>query len=287
MVMLSGLAEDFPILYVAAVLGFAVLAWLKSSWPVGVYAIAGALAVGIVAEYATPSGSSWLHGSGAGFGLADVVYKVSEYWYPYCLILPAAAAFDLAYRRLSNVGSIALLLILLMFPFSQRPELDMSYTEHSLAQEWSVDWLLAKQGWWGNTGDTRWAQSPAELELSKFLREEIRNGRITTATHIVHVTPNTIMWQDVLLYSVYTGIEDDLYLMHPDPTLGESSTSSSRLWPVSMLPAALAKNPPYIVVHNESPPWLTLPPAGYDEIFHDDGIRLFRRHDIARDSTVR
>lgn len=57
-----------------------------------------------------------------------------------------------------------------------------------------------------------------------------------------------------------------------------------------MLQAALAKSPPYIVVHNEKPAWLTLPPAGYDEIFHDDGIRLFRRHDIAhdaRDSTAR
>ena len=99
MVMLSGLAEDFPILYVAAVLGFAILAWSNFIWPVGVYAIAGALAVGIVAEYAIPMGAFWSPGSAAGFSLDDVVHKVAEYWYPYFLIFPVAAAFDFAFQR--------------------------------------------------------------------------------------------------------------------------------------------------------------------------------------------
>ena len=147
--------------------------------------------IGAAAEYAMPFGALLHHGSGAGFGFDDVVFKLAEYWYPYFLIFPAAAAFALVYNRMSKVLSIALLLTLLIFPFFQHPELDIMYTEHSLAQEWANDWLIAKQGWWGNTRDTRWAQSPAELELDKVLLEEIRKGRITTATHIVHVSPNS------------------------------------------------------------------------------------------------
>jgi hypothetical protein len=286
MARLHDLGDAFPMLFAVCIMGLVVLPASRSKWPVGLFAIAGTLAIGAVAEYAIPFATDLLHGSGAGFGFDDVVFKVAEYWYPYFLIFPAAAAFTLVYHHVSKVLSIALLLTLLIFPLSQHPELDITYTEHSLAQEWANDWLIAKQGWWGSTKDTRWAQSPAELELSNVLREEIRNGRITTATHIVHVSPNSIMWQDILLFSMYTGVEDDLYLMQPDPKLGEGPTAGSRLYPVSMLPEAIAKRPPYIVVHNDPPAGLTLPPPGYDEIFNKDNVRLFRRDDLSPGTTV-
>ena len=93
------------------------------------------------------------------------------------------------------------------------------------------------------------------------------------------------MWQDVLLFSMYTGVEDDLYIMNPDPQLAEGPTAGSRLYPVSMLPDAIAKHPPYIVIHNDAPAGLTLPPPGYDQIFNQDRVRLFRRDDLARGAT--
>lgn len=282
LLMLHGLFGSLPILFVACVIGLTALILLKLEWPVGAYVIAASLLIGIAAEYTMLFSHTWLQGTGSSFGIGDVINKVGEYWYPYFLIFPAAAAFDLVYHRGSKVVSIAALLALMIYPFFQRPDLDPDpmYTEHSLAQEWAVDLLIAKQGWWGNTEDTRWAQSPAELSLDRLLREEVQKGRITTATHIVHVTPHTIMWRDVLLFSVYTGIDDDLYIVHPDPTLGEGSTSSSRLRPVSMLPDAIARNPAYIVVHQQPPAWLSLPPAGYDEIFDQGDLRLFRRRDF-------
>ena len=94
------------------------------------------------------------------------------------------------------------------------------------------------------------------------------------------------MWQDVLLFSMYTGVEDDLYIMNPDPQLAEGPTAGSRLYPVSMLPDAIAKRPPYIVVHNDAPAGLTLPPPGYDEIFNEDRVRLFRRDDLSPGTTA-
>jgi hypothetical protein len=147
MVRLHDLAEGFPMLFAACILGLAALGASESKWPVGALAIAGALAIGAAAEYAMPFATSLLRGVGVGFGIDDVVFKVAEYWYPYFLIFPAAAAFDLVYRHVSKVLSIALLLILLIFPFSQHPELDIMYTEHSLAQEWADDLQIAKQGW--------------------------------------------------------------------------------------------------------------------------------------------
>lgn len=70
------------------------------------------------------------------------------------------------------------------------------------------------------------------------------------------------MWQDVLLFSMYTGVEDDLYVVRPDPQLGEGPTAGSRLHPLSMLPDAIAKRPPYIVVHNDPPGWIDTAAAG-------------------------
>jgi len=85
----------------------------------------------------------------------------------------------------------------------------------------------------------------------------------------------------VLLHSVFTGINDDIYVIHPDSDLNAQSSAGSRTRPIDELPAALAKNPPYIVVFQDPPPTLSLPPDGYHEIFRDDEtIRLFRRDSL-------
>src|SRR5208282_1536073 len=138
-------------------------------------------------------------GEQAQFGIEDVFFKLNEYWAPYFLVFPAAVLFDLIYRRVSKPLAVAVLLALLIFPWSQNPNVDISYNEHPLAVEWARNLFTAKLGWWLNSPDHRWAQSQRELELSEALRTEIRAGRITPATHIVHVTPQAIIWQDVLL----------------------------------------------------------------------------------------
>jgi hypothetical protein len=280
MVMFHGLRDAFPMLIVLCASGLVLALWLERTQRSAVWLIAIALLVGCFADYAT-SASWWPYtGIQGSFSRTDLSFKLSEYWLPYFLIFPAAVVFDWVYQRWSKRLSIVALLALVMLPLVPVPSQGIMYAEHPLADEWAWEWLLAKQGWWGATLDNRWAQSPAELAINDVLRAEIRAGRITTGTHIVHVTPHTIMFEDVLLFSLYTGIDDDLYIVQ-QADLNEGTTAGSRLHPISMLSAALAKRPPYFVVHGQAPPSLSLPLAGYDEIFNRGGVRLFRRHDLS------
>jgi hypothetical protein len=285
-----GLARDlyvtFPVLVMIGFVGLLTVLLSRRPEPLGVYIAVLALLIADFVVRLSGSDLIVLSGQQARFGLADVTYKLGEYWCPYFLVFPATALFDWIYRNLSKSVAIAVLLVLVVFPWSQRPELDPHYHGHSLAEEGALDWQIAKLGWWGGTPDTRWAQSSAELALSETLRNEIRAGRITSATHIVHVTPHTVMWQDVVLFSVYTGIDDDLYVEHPAGPLDQGGTAGSRLHEISMLPGAIAKRPTYIVVHNDPPAGVTLPPPGYDVIFNEDNIRLFRRDDLSPGATV-
>ncbi len=272
----------FPTLAVVCVAGF--LFALSAARPrdgTGIWVAAAALILAVLAQQLINFRLLALSGAQAEFGLSDVVYKLEEYWGPYFLIFPAALPFDWLYRKVSRTLAIAILLVLVIFPWRQQPESDIYYNEHSLAEEWAVDWANAKLGWWSNSPDRRWVQSPAELRLSDVLRGEIGAGRITTDTHIVHVTTRATSWKDVLLHSVYTGIDDDVYVAEPDSPLDKGAYANGRIRPIMLLTQALANRPPYIVVYDSPPAPVALPPPGYDEIFHDDGVRLFRRTGLA------
>jgi hypothetical protein len=209
----------------------------------------------------------------------DIVFKLQEYWSPYFLVFPAAILFDCAYRKWSRPLTIATLLTILIFPWSEHPERDVNYTEHPLADQWAVNWQTAKSGWWQNSSDHRWIQSPDEFALIDRLRDEIDAGRITAVTHVAHVAPDAVIWRDELLYSLYLGIDDDLYLINPGGDLTAGPSAGSRMHPA--FAEALAPRPPYVVVYQQAPPGLAMPPQGYEEIFRQDGIRLFRRKGLA------
>ena len=278
-----GLQDTFPTLLILFLAGLLVTLVTKRI-PVseGVYVGAAALLLARLAEYLFTS-NLWSPSGGASqFGVDDVIWKLNEYWCPYFLIFPAAALFAWLYRNVSGTLTVAVLVALLMFPWTQHPELDFAYNEHSIVEGWAHDLNCAKIGWWTNSPDHRWLQNPSEMDLSTVLRKEIDAGRITSATHIVHVTPKAIIWQDVLLHSVYTGVDDDLYVVHPVGDLTQGASANSRMKPIENLPQALAANPSYIVSYNEAQNWLSLPPGKYDEIFSENGIHLFRRSDLGR-----
>jgi hypothetical protein len=279
--MFHGLRDAFPMLLVLCVAGLVLAVWLERAQGTAIWLIAIALLIGCFADDATSAVWWPITGAQGSFGRTDISFKLSEYWLPYFLVFPAALVFDWVYHRWSKGLSIVVLLAFVMLPLTPLPRQGFVYAEHSLAVEWAWEWLLAKQGWWGATLDNRWAQSPDELALNDVLRGEIRAGRITLDTHIVHVTPHTIMFQDVLLFSLYTGIDDDLYIVQAGSPQEDGTTAGSRLHPLSMLSAAIAKQPPYVVVHGPAPPSLSLPLAGYDEIFNRGAVRLFRRHDLS------
>ena len=274
--------SNFPVLLMLCLAGLLIAMLSRSARNRGVYVAALALEIGGLAHYLIGLHLLPASGEEVQFGLDDVLFKLYEYWGPYFLVFPAAVLFDWIYRRVWKPLAVAGLLALLIFPWWQKPDLDLSYNEHPVAEEWARNLYIAKTGWWLNSPDRRWVQSPRELALSEALRTEISAGRITPATHIVHVTPQAIIWQDVLLHSVFTGIDDDIYVIHPEQDLDTGNSAGSRMRPIKELSAALAKNPPYIVVFKEPPPMLHLPPDGYHEIFRDsETIRLYRRDDLA------
>jgi len=246
-----------------------------------VYVSALALILGGAAQYLFSERRVISPGTEIAFGAEDILYKIQEFWGPYFLIFPAAVLFDWMYSHVSKPIAVAVLLGFVMYPWTN-PTMDLAYFEHSIVQEWAKNLFCAKVGWWGGLPDRRWVQSSQELELSEALRKEIKAGRITTKTHIVHVTPRATIWQDVLLHSVYTGIDDDIYVIHPDGDLNKGGYLGSRVRPIAELPAALSTKPPYIVVFQNPSLRLSLPPAGYQEIFRRPEIRLFRRDDLAR-----
>jgi hypothetical protein len=278
-----GLQMTFPTLLILFLAGLLIaLITARVAGGEGVYVAAAALLLARLAEYLLTSNFWSPAGGAAQFGVDDVIWKLNEYWGPYFLVFPAAALFLWLYRNLSGPLTVAALLIVLVFPWAQHPELDIAYNEHSIAEGWARDWYCAKVGWWIYSPDHRWLQSPSEMDLSAALRKEIEAGRITAKTHIVHVTPKAVIWQDVLLHSVYTGVDDDLYVIHPVGDLTQGASANSRMKPIDDLPQALAGDPPYIVSYNEAQNWLSLSPGKYDEIFTEGGIHLYRRSDLAR-----
>jgi len=281
----------FPILTAFCMAGL-VLAAVDYQHSGGIWVAAMALALADAMQYVVAAGLRAFPSPQAQFGLNDIVFKLQEYWSPYFLVFPAAIIFDWAYRyewsyrRWSRPLIVAALLAFLVFPWSEHPERDLNYNEHPLADQWAVNWQTAKSGWWLNSPDHRWLQSPDEFALIEKLRGEIAAGRITPATHVIHVAPESVIWKDELLYSLYTGIDDDLYVTRPDGDPDAGPSAGSRMHPIARLPDALAAKPPYLVIYRDAPASLKLPPPGYEEIFRQGEIRLFRRQGLGAQDTA-
>jgi hypothetical protein len=284
----------FPIVVFGGAAGFALMLWddLRRrrgdpgtrAAPALVSMVALALLVGVAIEYV--SYHYWMRFGdlAAQNAMHDWYYKVN-YWHPFVLVFPAGY-FAARLCRVVPLRAVVLALLAILFlpwrdhldPFYDATNFsNPDYTQHSIAEAWSYQLATAKHGYWGNTLDHRWAQGPGELELIAVLRAEIAAGRITTATHIVELSPRVYLYGDNLLYSVYTGINADSYLAdHPF----DASVAGSRLRPAAEVPARLAQRPPYIVIHSDPIP---VPPEallGYTEVFNRDDIRLLRKDSV-------
>jgi hypothetical protein len=252
--------------------------------PALVSTITLALLIGVGIEYVSYHYWMRFRDPAVQTAMHDWFYKV-DYWHPFVLVFPAGYFAARLSQVLPRRALLLVLLAILFVPWRDHldPYYDATnfsnpdYTQHSIAEAWSYQLATAKHGYWGNTFDHRWAQGPAELELIAVLRAEIAAGRITTATHIVELSPRVYLYGDNLLYSVYTGINGDPYLAdHPF----DASIAGSRLRPAAEAPQRLAQRPPYVVIHNDAIP---LPPEalqGYTEVFNRDEIRLLREDSV-------
>ena len=115
-----------------------------------------------------------------------------------------------------------------------------------------------------------------DLALMDFLRREQAAGRITTATHVLHIARDAKVLGDFNHFSVFTGINDDP-ILYDIPATDIGWFAGGRVRPMMQLREALAKHPPYILEQVPAPSWMKEPPDGYEEVFRRGTLRLFRR----------
>ncbi len=212
--------------------------------------------------------------------IADLHYKLDEYWTPFFLTFPAALPFAIVFNHGRRAMVVAALLAILIYPWNPRPNGNYDYEEHSIAENWSIDLNIAARGYWGSTPDPRWTMGPKEMELVNLLNAEKDAGRITMKTHILHLAQDVIVWHEFNRASVYTGIADDP-IVYDIPGSDVGWLAGGRVRQMPALPAALARNPPYVLAQVSAPPGVKFPPDGYDLIFNRENLQLYRRHDLA------
>ncbi|TMA73043.1 MAG: hypothetical protein E6J72_20040 [Deltaproteobacteria bacterium] len=268
----------YPILYVGALLSLIVAPFVPRRMQ------ATPMLIGIVTCFALDVVSRrwWraIPNLTVGLAVEDLHHKI-EYWFPYVLIFPSAVVL----RWLSDVIGVRVvvyaLLVLLSVPMICRTNIcDPNRQGHALVQEWAHSLEFAKRGYWGVTGDPRWAQSQTEFQVIDILLGEVEAGRITMDTHIVHLEPAILMYMDTVLFSVYTGINDDTYV---EDWVLDRSTAAGRFYPIEAFQDRMATSPPpYIVIHAKTLNDRGLRhvpdiPPEYEELLNRDGIRLLRR----------
>jgi hypothetical protein len=270
---------QFPFLFLLAFAGLAL--WIALDHPLatpyGAAIVAVALLVGATNEFLE------FFGSLAGneifrSGLADISYKIEEYWCPYFLVFPAAIPFALLYdaKRSTRPLAVLALLTLLIYPWHPWQDVSYDYTAHSIPEEWAIGLNTAANGFWAGTHDTKWTMDADDFALVDFLRKEQASGRITTDTHILHIAHDATVLSDFNRYAVFTGIDDDPIVYE----IGGADLgwfAGSRVRPIYSLRQGLAAHPPYILEQVNPPEWMKEPPDGYDEVFDQGSLRLFRR----------
>jgi len=238
-----------------------------------------ALSLGIVGEYLDAILRPISHSATTGMMVSDLRIKLWDYWIPYFLTLPAGFLFSVAYDRWSRPVTFFALLTILIYPWNQiKDPVDYDSVEHSITEQWAFNLQTAAEGYWAGHSDRRWTFGDEEMPLIAKLQEEVRAGRITTATHILHICHDISSWS-LVQFPVLTGINDDpLEYQHDPNNLWEGG---SRVRGLPDLPAALAAHPPYILEQVAPRAPLGDPPAGYDLILTSGYIRLYRRRTVA------
>jgi hypothetical protein len=170
------------------------------------------------------------------------------------------------------------LLTILIYPWYERFHADYDYNEHSIAENWGIDLSTAAGGFWVTTPDSRWTLDRAGFALVDFLRSEQAKGLITTQTHVLHLTHDVTPLGEFNRFSVFTGINDDPVVYYiPFTDMFYGYLAGSRVRRVSEWSQAVAQWPPYILEQVSPPKGAPDPPNGYDEVFHQSALKLFRR----------
>jgi hypothetical protein len=284
----SEIWHNFPLLSLFALAGvLTILADIRPAGTVTMIVIAASLAPALVAEH-----SGWLiaqlvNPAAGSFETFDLERKIAEYWLPFFLVFPAAGFFAMLFGYLPRSVVIVAMLAILLYPPTRAPGMNYDYQEHSIPENWMVDYTIITQGYWYLTPDSRWTIGPAERRLVHLLYGEIAAGRINPSTHILHLAHDLLVYGPTSRFSMYTGIDDDTVTFEPTAEKWEAVLQGGRVRPVDRLAEALAVRPDYIVTQTAAPAGVKLPPAGYEKLLDQDGFILYRRIGLPASPPVR
>jgi hypothetical protein len=278
---LTNVLQDSPALVWTFAGGLIVALWLwwrsRDAIPYGGL-MAFALLIGIGAEWL----ANWIgvhHLSVEQRAqTSEIGFKLREYLYPYFVALGGGLLFGWAYRRISAPLSFLVMMVLLIYPWHRvtSPLYSDSY-QHSIPELWAFNLDTAAHGYWVGAEDARWVLGPDSMALVSLLDGEIQAGRITPATHVLHLTSDILYWR-LVQFPAFTGINDDPYESRHDPDDWWEAGGRVRGW--DALPAALAQRPPYILMQVPPPAWMWRKLGDYEPIFHRGSLMLFRRRDL-------
>jgi hypothetical protein len=264
--------DEYPILALFAFAGVVIAA--ASAPSVGTAILLFALVLDPMYEAVNYLIANW-GGTIFQSSFGDIGVKLSDYWCPYFFALLAGIPCALAYRVRRKGAPVMLLglLTLLFYPWYEQFSANYNYVEHSIAEEWGIDLGLATHGFWITTDDARWAEGPDGLALVDFFRTEIERGRITPATHVLHIAHDITVLGNFNRFAVFTGIDDDP-VVYDVSSMDVGWIAGSRVSRITSLPELIAARPQYILDQVGA----VIPrPAGYDEVFDRGGMRLYRR----------
>ncbi|MFZ0679317.1 hypothetical protein [Candidatus Binatus sp.] len=277
--------QNLPMLCVFAALGLIVAAVLgffeKGSVPnTGVLAVS--LIIGVAADIANNYLTPVISGPIERHMLSDFISKLIDYWIPFVLIFPAGLLFALLYDRFSKKLALFAVLTILIYPWTrvENPQ-DYDGNEHAISEQWAFNLSRAKFGYWAGCPDGRWTLGEDGFALVEVLQEELRAGRITLSTHILHLTDDTSPWA-FMQVAIFTGIDDDPIDLHYDPN--NLFQAGSRVRGPADLAGALARRPPYILEQCPAPTSMGEPPSGYEKIFDHGNLRLYRRDALVKNA---
>ena len=210
--------------------------------------------------------------TGAELSRFELYRKVADYWMPFAMVFPAARLIAVGCELMPEAAVITMLLLVLFFSPRRTSGIDYYTHEHSIGENWMIDFSMLTNGYWTGSADPRWTADFTQFKLFEVLRNEIRAGRLTTGTGVLHLVQSVAPYGHWARFSVFTGIDDDPLAIEPL----DMFMVGSRARPITHFKEALAEHPVYIL--SEVAPSESLKiPSEYEPIFDSGGMTLYRQ----------
>jgi hypothetical protein len=201
---------------------------------------------------------------------SEVTTKMVYYWTPYWAALAAGVWFAMLARRWGRGPTLALALVLVIYPLRHVPEeLDFDTAQLTVAETWAFNLTNAARGYFAGYPDRRWVVDAHWRAVGRVLLDEVAAGRIRYDTHVLTISTSIGTIEPALA----TGISIDLVTPQYDPN--SIWNVGGRVRGLDALPAAFAARPPYVLLHDE-PPERFPALAAYEPLFVSDRTLVYR-----------